>query len=138
MAETLTLEVHNSHDSIAAAIGPAEAWLEQHGAGPDAAYLALLAIEELVTNSMKYGYDDGAEHTIEIVFTVEGATLTVTVIDDGRPFDPLAAPEPDLDVPVEERGAGGLGIFLLRKMADAMSYERRDGTNRVTLSRRLA
>lgn len=138
VAEILTLEVRNSHDSIASAIGPAEAWLEQQGAGPDAAYLALLAIEELVSNCMKYAYDDQAEHVIQVVFAVEDETLTITVVDDGRPFDPLTAPPPDLDLPVEERAAGGLGIYLLRSMADTMRYERSNGTNRVTLTRRLA
>lgn len=137
MAESLTLEVLNNHDAIAAAIGAAEAWLEQHGAGPEAAYLALLAIEEMVTNCIKYAYDDEAEHTVRFILSIDGEVLVITVIDDGRPFDPLAVPAPDLDLPLEERGVGGLGLFLLRKMSDAMTYERRDGTNRLTLTKRL-
>jgi anti-sigma regulatory factor (Ser/Thr protein kinase) len=63
--------------------------------------------------------------------------LTVTVIDDGRPFDPLALPPPDLSLDIKDRPIGGLGIFLLRKLADEIHYEWRDGRNRLTLEKRM-
>jgi len=61
----------------------------------------------------------------------------LTVTDDGHPFNPLEAPEPDTTLPVEERPIGGLGIYLLRKMFDRMDYTRTDGKNRVTLRKKL-
>ena len=115
----------------------AEAWLGAHEASADAIYLVSLAIEELVTNCIKYGYDDGAEHAVVIVLTVEGRLLSMEVVDEGRAFNPLQAPAPDLSLAVEERPTGGLGLHLLRALADGMSYERRDGTNRVVLTKRL-
>lgn len=137
MAESLTLQVPNKHDAIEPASTAAETWLEQQGAGPQAAYLVLLAIEELVTNCIKYAYDDEEEHTITIALSENAGTVTMMVVDDGHPFDPLGAPPPDRDVPVEDRSVGGLGLFLLRNMADVVTYERRDGTNRLTLTKRL-
>lgn len=136
MGESLTLEVRNTHDAIAPASSRAESWLEENGAAPKAVYLVLLALEELVTNCIKYAYDDAAEHTITVELTLDGSELRMTVIDDGRAFDPLQVPAPDLTAQVEDRQAGGLGLFLLRRMADGIAYERRNGTNRLTLTKR--
>jgi anti-sigma regulatory factor (Ser/Thr protein kinase) len=99
--------------------------------------LVLLAIEELVTNCIEYGYDDADDHTIVIVLSISDGSLTMDVIDDGHPFDPLTAPPPDFSLEVEDRPIGGLGIYLLRKLADNISYERNHGTNRLTLTKRL-
>ena len=60
------------------------------------------------------------------------------VIDDGHAFNPLEAPTPDLSLAMENRPLGGLGIHLLRKLADGITYERRNGTNRVVLTKRMA
>jgi anti-sigma regulatory factor (Ser/Thr protein kinase) len=137
VAESLTIEVRNSRDAIVPASAQAEQWLEQRNASPQALNLVILAIEELVMNCIHYGYDDTNEHTIVIELAVDGETLSLTVIDDGHPFDPLHAPEPDFSVEIEDRPAGGLGIYLLRSLADDMVYERRDGTNRLTLKKQL-
>jgi len=137
VGESLTLEVRNSADAIAPASAKAEAWLEQHQPSPQALNLVLLAIEELVTNCIKYGYDDGGEHTITVVLSIDGESLAVNVIDDGHPFDPVTAPGPDVYLPVEDRSIGGLGLHLLRHLADHMTYERRDGTNRLTLTKSI-
>ncbi len=137
MAECLTLELRNSRDAIVPASAQAEQWLVERNASPQTLNLVILAIEELVMNCINYGYDDSNEHTIVIELAVDGETLSMTVIDDGHPFDPLHAPEPDFAVPIEDRKAGGLGIYLLRSLADDMAYERRDGANRLTLKKQL-
>ncbi len=131
VGESLTLEVRNSLDAIAPASGKAEAWLKRHQASSPALNLVLLAIEELVINCIQYGYDDVNEHTITVVLSIEDKNLTINVLDDGHPFDPLAAPEPDLSLEIGDRPIGGLGIHLLRQLADHMAYERLDGTNRL-------
>jgi serine/threonine-protein kinase RsbW len=141
VGESLTLEVRNAHEAIGPAGKQAERWLEENGAPPKTVYLAQLALEELITNCIKYAYDDAAEHTIAVELAMEpsptGPELRMTVIDDGRPFDPLQAPPPDLTAKAEDRQIGGLGLFLLREMADNIAYERRDGTNRTTLTQRM-
>jgi len=137
VGESLNLEVRNSRDAIAPASAKAEAWLEQHDPSPQALNLVLLAIEELVTNCIKYGYDDAAEHTILMALSIDDESLVMNVIDDGGPFDPLVAPAPDFSLQVEDRSIGELGLHLLRGLADHMAYERRDGTNRLTLTKRM-
>jgi anti-sigma regulatory factor (Ser/Thr protein kinase) len=135
---SLTLQVPGTMEAIHPATVRAESWLVEHQVSFEAMYLVSLAIEELVTNCIKYGYDDSQEHTIDIVLCVEDATLTMDVVDDGHPFNPLEAPRPDLSLPVEDRPIGGLGLHLLRELADNVSYERRDGTNRLTLTKRMS
>src|SRR5579863_5857043 len=80
--ETLSIEVCNVHDAIAPAAEKAEAWLKTFHPSKEAVYLVLLAIEELVTNCIKYVYDDADEHRILIKLAVNHQDLTVTVIDD--------------------------------------------------------
>ena len=138
MGESLTIEVKNIHDAIAPAAERAEAWLEAYDPSPKAMYLVPLAIEEIVTNCIHYGYDDTCEHTIVIKLSVDDQTLTLTVEDDGHEFDPLAREDPDLTLAVEDRPIGGLGIHLLRNLSDGISYERREGVNRLTLTKRLS
>jgi serine/threonine-protein kinase RsbW len=138
LGESLTIEVKNTCDAIAPAAERAEAWLEAYDPSPKALYLVPLAIEEIVTNCIHYGYDDAGEHTIVITLSVADQTLTLTVVDDGHAFDPMARETPDLTAPAEERPIGGLGIHLLRNLSDGMAYERRDGMNRLTLTKRLS
>ena len=65
------------------------------------------------------------------------AEVTLEFRDDGRPFDPLAAPPPDLRSPMEHRSTGGLGIHLLRSLVDAAEYVRLGSENVLTLKKRL-
>jgi anti-sigma regulatory factor (Ser/Thr protein kinase) len=138
LGASLTLHVRSNSDAIAPANEAAETWLATQKISPEATYFAALTIEELVTNCIKYGYDDSMEHTIDVELLVADHTLTITVVDDGRAFDPLAVPRPDMAGAVEDRPIGGLGIHMLRELADKMSYERRGNTNRVTLTKRVA
>lgn len=137
MAESFRIEVPNRREAIAPAMEAAEAWLDERQAPPKVAYFVALAIEEIVTNCIHYGYDDDREHTIAITLDVRDGTLAMRIVDDGRSFDPLAAPEPDFSIKVQDRREGGLGIHLLRNLADRIHYERVDGTNRITLEKKL-
>lgn len=138
MGESFIIEVPNRLEAIAPATEAAESWLEQKQAPPKTMYFANLAIEEIVTNCIRYGYADDREHIIVITLTVVEDTLTMRVVDDGRAFDPLTAPAPDFSSELESRVEGGLGIHLLRSLADGIAYERRDGTNQITLVKNLS
>ena len=137
MIENLTLQVRNAIEAIAPASQTAEQWLKQQGMSPDAGFFVSLAFEELVSNCVRHGYDDEEEHIIDVVLTLSQQTLTILVVDDGRAFDASKAPPPDLSLDIEKRPVGGLGIHLLRELTDSMSYERRGGKNRLTLTKKL-
>jgi anti-sigma regulatory factor (Ser/Thr protein kinase) len=138
MEDQLTLRIKSAFAEIPAANEAASRWLAARNVPPAADYLANLTIEELVTNCIKYGYDDSTEHIIEVELKLSNGELVLTVTDDGHPFNPLEAPEPDTRRRVEDLPVGGLGIHLLRKMSDRMDYTRTDGKNRLTLRKSLA
>jgi serine/threonine-protein kinase RsbW len=96
-----------------------------------------LAANEIVTNVVTYAYgDDHGKHEILVRLAAGGGEATLTIEDDGRPFDPSTASEPELDVPLEERRVGGLGIHLVRKLADAIEYRRAGDRNVLVVRKR--
>ena len=137
MGQSLTIEVLSTRDAIASASAQAEEWLQSHNPAPSTLHLLLLAIEDVVINCIDYGYDDDRLHIILLVLSIDQENLTITIIDDGHSFNPLAAPAPDLSLPVQSRPVGGLGIHLLRELSDQVAYERIDNRNKLTITRRL-
>lgn len=96
-----------------------------------------VALDEVLTNIIKYGYSDGATHEISVRLSVENDALVGEIEDDGRPFDPLALPGPDLTTPLRERRVGGVGIHFLRNLMSAVSYRRVADRNRLQFRRNL-
>jgi len=96
-----------------------------------------LVLEEVITNIISYGYADDAEHIIKIGIKKNGSILTVTVTDDGLPFDPLEAPPPTFSDKLEELEPGGLGIHLVLKLTDDAGYERVGEFNILTLKKNI-
>ena len=136
-AGALTLAIENTLDALSAALED----IESHGEAEDWPMSWLfntnLAIDELLSNVINYGYQDDAAHEIGIDLRREGDTLTIVLRDDGIAFDPLAdAPAPDLDSDVEDRPIGGLGVHLVKTLVDEVRYERVAGHNVVTLIQR--
>jgi len=96
-----------------------------------------LVMEELLTNLANYGYPAGAPRGSAILrLGFENDRLTLEMIDDGEPFDPLAAPPPDLVSAPERRPVGGLGLHLVRSLAETADYARIDDRNHLTLTLR--
>ncbi len=136
--DTLELSLVNDLRAIAGAADKIGAFCAEHGLAEEISFEVNLAVDELLTNTISYGYDDDEEYRIDLSLRLEGGTLIVEIADDGRPFDPLQAPEPDLGASLEERTVGGLGIYLVRKTKDSVAYRREDGRNVVTLTKRTA
>lgn len=88
-----------------------------------------LALEEAVINVMMHGYADRAEHDIAVILRLDPAGITVCVEDDGLPFNPLEAPPPNVNAPIGERRAGGLGIHMVRRLMDQLEYQRLGNKN---------
>lgn len=133
MRAEFRLTIRNILQEIPSATELAADWLLTRGVTEHHTHFARLVIDEVVSNCVKYGYRDTVEHFIDIELGHDGENILVTIIDDGHPFNPLEHPEPDTSLPIEERPIGGLGIHLLRKIADHIEYDRTDGRNRLTL-----
>jgi anti-sigma regulatory factor (Ser/Thr protein kinase) len=96
---------------------------------------ANLIFEEIVTNIIRYAFDDRGEHQIEIVLKSDPETLTLEFLDGGRPFDPRKARKLPSVASLEEASIGGRGLFLVKNAAKGLDYERTpDGRNRLTIA----
>ncbi len=116
-------KVINAHG---AASGWPEEWM----------YRINVSVDELITNTVNYSYTDSGHHLIRLKLIATPDKLTVTIEDDGVPFNPFeeAPPPDDVDTPLEDRRIGGLGVFFVKTFMDEVAYERTDdGLNIITL-----
>jgi anti-sigma regulatory factor (Ser/Thr protein kinase) len=112
----------------------ATAWLRSVmlGLSPERLDDAELCLDELVTNIIRYAWDDPAGHEVVVRVERTATELTITIEDDGRPFDPRQAPPPPIPHSLDEAIPGGRGLMLVKAIAPRLDYERRDGKNRLT------
>ena len=105
---------------------------------PKARMQISVAVEEIFVNITTYAYapEDGMA-TVRVEISEEPVTVTITFMDHGIPYDPLAKADPDLSLTADERQIGGLGIFLTKKTMDDVKYEYEDGKNILTLKKNL-
>ncbi len=97
-----------------------------------------IAVEEIFVNIASYAYGDGVgTATVKVELFDDPASIEITFIDGGTPYDPLAKPDPKTDLKLMERRKGGFGIFMVKKSMDAMIYEYKDGKNVLTLKKNL-
>ncbi|MFH1152776.1 MAG: ATP-binding protein [Pseudomonadota bacterium] len=97
-----------------------------------------LIVEELFTNIVSHGIDDGREHDIDIRFSWTDTDLTIRIEDDGKPFNPITVEVPDTTCCLNNRCIGGLGIHLVRHFMDAFNYVRKKGKNIMILKKILS
>ena len=88
-----------------------------------------LALDELLNNIISYGYEDRNEHEISIVLSLSENQIILTVIDDGREFNPLDIPSADTKSSLQERSIGGLGIHLVKNVMDEIDYKYENNKN---------
>ena len=97
-----------------------------------------LVLDEIVINVIAHGYEDDGEHQIHVRLALDGDVLTIQVEDDGRAFDLAGQPSPNLDLPIDERRIGGLGIHIVRSLTETIEHRRVDERNVVTLTKRVS
>ncbi len=137
MADERTLRLANEFDEISRIHEFVQAHCKQHALEQAMSHHLMLVVEELFSNIVKYGHDDDGRHEITVRLRQEADRVVIEIEDDGRAFNPLTLPEPDIEASVEDRRVGGLGIHLVRRLMDHITYERRGAANRLTLSKRL-
>jgi anti-sigma regulatory factor (Ser/Thr protein kinase) len=138
VSEAIELRIAND---LAALAGIAER-IERFGAEqrlpPHVVNALNVALDEAVSNAINHGYDDGARGEIAVRLRHRPGSVLVEIEDDGRPFDPLQTPPPDLTSPLAERPIGGLGVHLIRNLMDEVTYARHDGRNILKMVKNLA
>lgn len=117
-------EIKNDLAEIEALTQAVASYCREKGIDEAICYDVRLALEEVVSNTIKYGYEDQQAHTIHVRAGLERKELFLEVEDDAKAFNPLKAPGPDFSLPVEERPIGRLGIYLMRTVMDQVDYKR--------------
>jgi len=113
-----------------------DALLEEHETPMKLMMPIDVSIEELFVNIASYAYgDDKGDAEIKVSFS--GDDVAITLKDSGFEFDPTAKKDPDITASAEERGIGGLGIFMVKKYMDDVSYVRENGYNILTITKKI-
>ena len=132
------LDVTASVDNLDTVQGFIEEQLESAECSPRVMMQITLAVEEIFVNIAHYAYSPKTgPATVRVEVTPDGTSVIITFIDQGVPYDPLAKADPDLTIPADERGIGGLGIFLVKKNMDDIKYEYLNGSNILTITKDL-
>lgn len=136
--EALELSLVNDLHELVRVAERIDEFCAERNLGPQLAYAVNLSVDEILTNTISYGYDDEDSHRIELIVRTEAGALVVKIVDDSNAFDLSEAPESDVESSIEERMPGGLGLFLVHQMMDRVEYRRAGGRNVVTLTKNTA
>ena len=110
---------------------------EANALAPDVRRSVTVALDELLANTLSHGAAGRDPCSVTVEVELDQERMTVTVTDDGVPFDPFGQDAPDTTLSVEERPIGGLGLHLVGQLMDKVSYQRRDDHNVVVLVKEL-
>jgi anti-sigma regulatory factor (Ser/Thr protein kinase) len=129
VANTLSITFANDMQELTHVLQVVNVFLEPRALPSKLVYAVNLISEEILMNIIKYGYDDGESHEIEVQIEVEQEEVALTVIDDGREFNPLTVPPPDRSKSAMDRLEEGLGLQFVRHMRNAIEYRREEDKN---------
>ena len=97
-----------------------------------------IAIDELFSNIALYAYNpETGPATVRVEVVKEPLAVVITFIDKGIPYDPLQQEDPNTKLPIEEREVGGLGIYMVKKTMDEVTYSYKDGQNILTIKKNI-
>lgn len=131
----LELSVPNDGAGVAAAIAAFDAFAAKALIPRLTASELRVVLDEVLSNKAKYGWKDGETHRVHVAAAIRDGGIALEFVDDGEAFDVLAAPDPETSQPIFERPIGGLGILLVKRLTDEQLYERREGINRLRLTK---
>lgn len=123
-------EITRLHDLV-------ETYCQERGIPMDIQSSLDLALEEIIANTIMYGYEDDANHEITLTFVKEKSHIKVEIIDDARPFNPLEQAPVDQEGDLEDTEIGGLGIHFVKTLMDQVDYRRENDHNILTIQKNL-
>ncbi|MCB2167210.1 MAG: ATP-binding protein [Deltaproteobacteria bacterium] len=129
MTRKMSVVLENKLEELSVLTQMLQVFLGPYQMPSGALYALELSLEEIFVNIVSYAYDDDESHDIHFRVDVGADMIAMKFIDDGRPFNPLAAEKMATRTPLSESGEGGLGINFVRQMRDMMEYQRKDDRN---------
>jgi len=133
VANSLSISFANDMQELTHLLQVVNVFLEPRALSSKLVYAVNLILEEILMNIIKYGYDDEDSHEIEVQIGVEEEEVALTVIDDGKEFNPLTIPGLARSKSAMDRLEEGLGLQFVRHMRNAMEYRREEDKNILTI-----
>lgn len=134
-SKRMVYRLKDDPEDIALLSEAVEKFAEENGVPQDIVFKVNLSLDELLTNTLSYGYPESGEHNISVSLAVQNQTLVIETRDNAIPFNPLEKPEPDTGLEIDERPIGGLGIHIVRTMMDEITYRREACLNILTMKK---
>ncbi len=132
------LTIEATPENVDTVIEFVDAQLEEYGCGMKEQMAIDVAIDELFANIAHYAYNPETGYaTVQVDVLNDPLSVEVTFIDNGKQYDPLAKDDPDTTLSLEDREIGGMGILIVKKSMDAVSYEYKDGKNILTIKKNI-
>jgi serine/threonine-protein kinase RsbW len=133
-----TITAHGSAEGVAQVARAFDAFSVGNQLPGEIAQVAHVALDEVLSNVVKAGFEpDARSRAMDVTFGIAEGHLEIVVSYEGVPFDPLARHDPDTRAALDDRAMGGLGIYLVKKLMDGVSYERIEGANRLSMKKRI-
>ena len=130
------LTVEAKDENLAQVLAFVDEQLEALDCPPKTQMQVDVAVEEIFVNIAHYAYaPETGKATIRVETQADPKRARITLLDRGVPYDPLARPDPDVTLSLEDRQIGGLGIYMVKKSMDEVKYEYRDGQNVLTMEK---
>ncbi len=137
MSTTLSITLVNDRSEIERLGQLVDAFVEDNHLASEVAFHVNLALDEIVTNVIMHGYAEPGRHDIDVRLALEGDRLRVQVEDDGLAFNPLDVPPPNLDLALDDRPIGGLGVHFVKSVMTSLEYQREGGHNVLTMVKKI-
>lgn len=135
---TACLTIRNNLAELATLSAALDRFGIQHGVPRESLVDLQVALDEIVSNVIKYAWPGGGAHEMSVRMTARKNAVDVEVVDDGEAFDPLSVPPPRRRSAGRRPRPGGVGIHMVRQLMDRAEYARTDGRNHIILTKRCA
>ncbi|MFT7618886.1 MAG: anti-sigma regulatory factor (Ser/Thr protein kinase) [Planctomycetota bacterium] len=133
----MKLEIKNQIESVATVVSSFEAFASKHRISTRIRRELCIVVDEVLNNVIRHAFaQDDQVQLIQISLKAGASGITLTVSDEGQPFNPLDRPQPQTDLTLDEREIGGLGIHIVRNLMTESHYERQGARNVLTLIRK--
>jgi anti-sigma regulatory factor (Ser/Thr protein kinase) len=138
MAAVFSVQMPPKLEEIARLAESIDRWCSDAGVPAKTAYEINLMLDELITNTVSYGFADGRHGQIWVrIELVADGELQITLTDDAPPFNPIKLDDPDVGADIEHRRIGGLGIYFVKQLSERIEYSDLGNGNELRLLKRF-
>ena len=130
---TLELEIINDLKEVSIVIAEFELFCRKNNVENSAIQKMNVVLDEIINNIINYGYPQDEERLISVKITIKNSSMTLTIIDDGKAFNPFEIDKPNLELSLEDRPIGGVGLHIVKNLMDNYAYERINDKNIVEI-----